>query len=203
GSYRLPRIMSAPDGSVLALDGSRRRLHDLLRGRISVLAFMYTYCRDPVGCPRALAVMEAARAALLGDATLARSAQLVSLSFDPSNDTPQAMRLYGGNLARDARVRWLFLTTASVAELLPLLRGFGQDVSVEPRPGPAAARPRPRRRRARRDARVPAFAELAGGGRIEARRAGGRDRTLRACAWRSGLQEGLEAGFDQPPPRWR
>ncbi|MDE2367936.1 MAG: SCO family protein [Burkholderiales bacterium] len=123
--------MPAPDGNVLTIDGSRRRLHDLLRGRISVLAFMYTYCRDAEGCPRALAVMEAARTALADDAALARSAQLVSLSFDPSNDTPESMRLYGGNLAHDARVRWQFLTTASVAELLPLLRGFGQDVSIE------------------------------------------------------------------------
>jgi cytochrome oxidase Cu insertion factor (SCO1/SenC/PrrC family) len=41
------------------------------------------------------------------------------------------MALYGGERARDERVRWRFLTTASVSRLLPLLSGFGQDVTVE------------------------------------------------------------------------
>jgi cytochrome oxidase Cu insertion factor (SCO1/SenC/PrrC family) len=92
---------------------------------------MYTYCRDPEGCPRAWAAMDAVHAALLADRNLAANAQLISLSFDPSHDTPEQMRLVGGERALDARVRWRFLTTASVPALLPLLRGFGQDVSVE------------------------------------------------------------------------
>jgi cytochrome oxidase Cu insertion factor (SCO1/SenC/PrrC family) len=41
------------------------------------------------------------------------------------------MRLFGGARITDARVRWWFLTTASVPQLLPLLEGFGQGVSVE------------------------------------------------------------------------
>ena len=131
GSYRLPRIMAAPDGDVLVSHGRGERLHRVLRGRLSVVSFMYTYCRDPEGCPRAWAAMEAVHAALLADRALAGPTQLVSLSFDPSHDTPEQMRLYGGERALDARVRWRFLTTASVPALLPLLRGFGQDVSVE------------------------------------------------------------------------
>lgn len=131
GSYRLARIMTAPDGVVLASDGRSERLHRVLRGRLSVVSFMYTYCRDPEGCPRAWAAMEAVQAALLADHALAAHTQLVSLSFDPSNDTPAQMRAYGGERALDTRVRWRFLTTASVSALLPLLRGFGQDVSVE------------------------------------------------------------------------
>ena len=61
----------------------------------------------------------------------------MSLSFDPSNDTPQQMAIYGHGLANAAQaapapqVRWRFLTTASVARLLPLLAGLGQDVSIE------------------------------------------------------------------------
>jgi len=70
-------------------------------------------------------------AALLADPALARQAQLVSISFDPSHDTPEQMRLLGGARITDPRVRWRFLTTASVPRLLPLLEGFGQDVSVE------------------------------------------------------------------------
>lgn len=123
--------MPAPDGDVLTSDGRSVRMHQVLRARLSVVSFMYTYCRDPEGCPRARAAMEAVQAALLVDHDLAATAQLVSLSFDPSHDTPEQMRLYGGERALDSRVRWRFLTTASVPALLPLLRGFGQDVSIE------------------------------------------------------------------------
>lgn len=131
GSYTLARIQRAPDGEVLASDGRALRLHRLLAGRLSVLSFMYTYCRDPEGCPLAWAALEAVHGALLRDPALAARAQLLSLSFDPTNDTPAQMALYGGDRIRDSRVRWHFLTTASVARLLPLLDGFGQDVSVE------------------------------------------------------------------------
>jgi protein SCO1 len=116
---------------VLGPDGRAQRLHRLLAGRLSVLSFMYTYCRDPEGCPLAWAALEAVHGALQRDPALAARAQLLSLSFDPTNDTPAQMALYGGDRIRDARVRWHFLTTASVARLLPLLDGFGQDVSVE------------------------------------------------------------------------
>ena len=131
GSYRLPRLFKAPDGHVIASDGRTYRLHALLAGRLSVLSFMYTYCRDPEGCPLAWRAMETVHDELLRNAALASRAQLLSLSFDPTNDTPTQMRMYGGERARDARVHWRFLTTASVSRLLPLLSGFGQDVSVE------------------------------------------------------------------------
>lgn len=131
GSYTLPRLQAAPDGRVRLPDGRAARLHALLRGRSSVLSFMYTYCRDPVGCPLAWRAMDSLRDALLQSPALAQGSQLVSLSFDPTHDTPHAMRLYSAGRGGDARVRWHFLTTDSVGALLPLLRGFGQEVSVE------------------------------------------------------------------------
>jgi cytochrome oxidase Cu insertion factor (SCO1/SenC/PrrC family) len=131
GSYTLARIQRCPDGEVLSSDGRSHRLHALLQGRNSVLSFMYTYCRDPVGCPLAYQAMVRTHEALAADAALASRSQLVSLSFDPTNDTPRQMAIYGHGRADDPRVRWRFLTTASVARLLPLLDGLGQDVSVE------------------------------------------------------------------------
>jgi protein SCO1 len=131
GSYSLARVMPAPDGEVLNTAAQPHRLHRLLRGSLSVVSFMYTYCRDAEACPRAWAAMETVQRELLADRPLAAASQLISLSFDPRNDTPAQMRLFGGERVADARVRWHFLTTASVPALLPLLRGFGQDVSVE------------------------------------------------------------------------
>jgi protein SCO1/2 len=131
GTYALPRIQRCPNGEVLRSDGRALSLHQALRGRISVLSFMYTYCRDPVGCPLAYRIMVATRDALMRDAALAAQSQLISLSFDPTHDTPEQMRMYGHGQADPARVRWHFLTTASVPKLLPLLDRLGQDVSVE------------------------------------------------------------------------
>jgi cytochrome oxidase Cu insertion factor (SCO1/SenC/PrrC family) len=131
GTYRLSRLFAAPDGEVLDPNGRKLRLSQVLAGRLSVVSFIYTYCRDPVGCPLAWRALDEVHAALQRDAALARQAQLVTISFDPSNDTPQQMRQFGGERIDDPRVRWWFLTTASVPRLLPLLEGFGQDVSVE------------------------------------------------------------------------
>lgn len=55
------------------------------------------------------------------DAALAARTQLVRLSFDPSKDTPEQMHLYGHGQPDPSRVRWRFLTTASVPKLLPFL----------------------------------------------------------------------------------
>jgi protein SCO1 len=131
GSYTLPRLQRAPDGEVLATDARTHRLHRLLAGRHTVLSFMYSYCRDPVGCPLAWRAMENVHEQLLREPALALRSQLISLSFDPTNDTPQQLAVYGGQRRNEARARWLFLTTASVNRLMPLLNGFGQDVTVE------------------------------------------------------------------------
>jgi len=131
GSYRLPPIRPCPDGLVLNSDGRGLRLHQALGRRLTLLSFMYTYCRDPVGCPLAWQTMTSLHRRLVDDPALASQAQLISLSFDPTHDTPQQMAIYGHEYLRDRRVRWLFLTTASVAQLLPLLEGLGQEVTVE------------------------------------------------------------------------
>ena len=130
GTYALHRIMAAPDGEVLDLDGQARRLADLLHERITVLALVYTTCVDAEGCPRTLPVFDAVRRAADERADLRRQLQLVTLSFDPERDTPAAMRGYAGARAavRPGAVPWHFLTTRSALALAPLLDGFGQDV---------------------------------------------------------------------------
>ena len=152
GTYTLHRIMAAPDGEVLGLDGRAQRLSHFTRGRITLLGFIYTTCTDPEGCPLAYRVFESVRQALAraaeerhGFAGARRASgghggpaarppmsevQLVTLSFDPLRDTPTVMRRYGGSRVREGGggPRWYFLTTRSSRELAPLVEGFGQDV---------------------------------------------------------------------------
>jgi len=83
---------------------------------------------DPHGCPLAYRVFDTVRDAVAAAPALRDRVRLVTLSFDPARDTPAAMRGYAGSRARGGDVPWLFLTTRSARELMPLVEGFGQDV---------------------------------------------------------------------------
>jgi cytochrome c peroxidase len=132
GTYRLPVIQAAPDGNVLDEDGRPHRLAEYTRGRVTLLALVYAYCTDPTGCPLAHATALTLRERILADERLHGLARFVSLSFDPRNDTPAAMRAYGGkNRRADGPLPWRFLTTRSVKELAPILDGLGQEIEPE------------------------------------------------------------------------
>ena len=134
GTYTLHRIMTAPDGEVLDLDGRPHRLAEFTHDRITLLALVYATCVDPDGCPRTLPVFDAVRRAV-GPGRRAQI-RLVTLSFDPERDTPAAMRGYAGRRAEaGGGVPWHFLTTRSTAAVTPLLDGFGQDVRSTVAPG--------------------------------------------------------------------
>jgi protein SCO1/2 len=131
GSYKLQHIMRAPEGMVLDSDGSAHRLSRFATGMVTVFSFIYTYCTDARGCPLAYETLHGLKNTIDKDRTLRGRVRFVSMSFDPQYDTPQAMRSYGGQDARDRQgLRWYFLTTSSGKALAPLLDGFGQDVSV-------------------------------------------------------------------------
>ena len=131
GTYILHRIMRAPDGEVLGLDGRARQLSQFTRGHITLLGFIYTTCVDPEGCPLVYRVFETVQRAVAVPA-LREKVQLVTLSFDPMRDTPSVMRRYAGSRVSEGSggPRWYFLTTGSARELQPLVDGFGQDVRV-------------------------------------------------------------------------
>ena len=128
GTYTLQRIMAAPDGEVLGLDGRPQRLAAYTHERITLLGFIYTTCVDPDGCPRAYRVFDAVHETVVAAPALRERVRLVTLSFDPARDTPSTMQRYAGSRARTGAVPWLFLTTRSARELMPLVEGFGQDI---------------------------------------------------------------------------
>lgn len=131
GSYALPPIQPAADGWVLEGNWLPRRLSRYTQGALTLLTFAYTYCTDPVGCPLAYETFDTIKRKVLADAALRGKVRLVSLSFDPANDTPDAMRTYGGEHARSLKLPWHFLTTYSTKFLKPILDDFGQDVEIE------------------------------------------------------------------------
>ena len=129
GTYELHRIMRAPDGQVLTVDGRVQNLSRFTRDRITLLGFIYTTCTDPEGCPLAYRVFSRLKGEIQATPDLHDKVQLVTLSFDPARDSPSVMKHYAGSrLAEEDGLRWFFLTTRSAGDLLPLVEGFGQDV---------------------------------------------------------------------------
>ncbi len=130
GTYQLQRIQRTPDAVLRDASGRPRRLTALTRGKVTLLTFFYTYCVDEWGCPFAYRTMVGLRERLT-EAGYAGRVRFVSISFDPTNDTPEVLRLYSGSLKADDGLSWVFLTARGMAELVPLLEDFGQDVSIE------------------------------------------------------------------------
>ena len=130
GSYSLPPLGRAGDGTVLNSAGEAVQLHSLYGNRLVLLSFMYTRCSDIHGCPLATTVFFKIRQALQREPELANRLRLISLSFDPQHDTPEIMRGYATGL-RGAGLDWRFLTTASQAELDPILAAYNQSIQPE------------------------------------------------------------------------
>ncbi len=127
GSYELPPLGPAADGVLLDSSGTAVRLHELFDDRTVVLSFIYTSCPDVNGCPLASFVLAQVQKRLAADETTKEKVRLVSISFDPANDTPVVMAEYGQSFRRGT-VDWRFLTAESEDKLDPILDDYDQFV---------------------------------------------------------------------------
>ena len=130
GTYKLPVIRTAANGQVLDTSGDTRQLHDIYAGKVTLLSFIYTRCTDANGCPLATAVLYKIFGASKGDEALANNLRMISLSFDPINDTPEVMGQYRGSDKPHWQdgAEWIDLTTSSESQLAPILRDYDQVV---------------------------------------------------------------------------
>lgn len=127
GTYELPAFGDAADGDVLDSKGFPQRLHDYLRdGKLVLLSFIYSTCSDINGCPLATAVMYRVQQKIQDDPQLRDRFRMISLSFDPTFDTPEVMSLYSTGFTEGGD--WRFITTTSWRELQPILEGYDQSV---------------------------------------------------------------------------
>ncbi|MGI9288831.1 MAG: cytochrome c peroxidase [Pseudomonadales bacterium] len=130
GSYALPVMVDAANGDILTMQGKPSRLHDFLGDKFVILSFIYTQCDDVNGCPLATYVTTKVQNKLLDETELRRRVRFISLSFDPQNDTPEALRKYGESFIK-SNFDWQFLTTSSAAELDPILNKYNQSILKE------------------------------------------------------------------------
>jgi len=130
GTYALPALGPAADGPVIDVESGPVSLHALYGDRVVLLSFIYTHCAVAEGCPLSMAVMRQVGAQLQAEPGLGSRARLVTLSFDPTRDTPPVMREFGGRM-RNVDADWRFVTTASPQRVAPILDAYDQSVQPE------------------------------------------------------------------------
>ena len=105
------------------------------RGKVIVMTFIYTRCPLADFCPRMSHNFAEIDKTLQGNPALYKGTHLLSVSFDPTYDTPKVLRSYGsaytGNFTKETFQHWEF-TAPSVAELPSMEQFF--DIGVTPGP---------------------------------------------------------------------
>jgi protein SCO1/2 len=134
GSYDLPQIKQAAGGLVLDERGRTRNLSDMLRGRVTILAFIYTRCGDI--CPVASMQMSFVQDLAAKDPKIAARMQLVSMSFDPEHDTPAVMAEHATIWRSQSpnAPRWQFVTAPDRVALTPVLAAYNQTIGLKRNP---------------------------------------------------------------------
>jgi protein SCO1/2 len=89
-------------------DGRQRDFNTIRAGRPMAVTFIYTKCPIPTFCP-AMDRQFAEAQALIKDKGLAAQTALLSVSFDPKNDTPPVLKAHAEKLGFDPGI-WTFVT---------------------------------------------------------------------------------------------
>lgn len=98
----------APDAALIDQADKRRSFADW-RGTPTLLTFIYTRCPLPNFCPLMDKNFASLQRLIAADATLKGRIKLVSVSFDPDNDTPAVLKKHAATLGADPAV-WTFFT---------------------------------------------------------------------------------------------
>lgn len=131
GTYTLPVLSTASDGELLSTEGESQSLSSLLGEKVTLLSFIYRTCDDVNGCPLSTMVLYSVANRLSEQPELADQLRLMTISFDPENDTPEAMSEYQESILGDAELDWHFLTSSSDQSLQPVLDAYEQFVVAD------------------------------------------------------------------------
>ena len=96
-----------PNASFLDQDGNKRTFAEFKGSRV-VMTFIYTECPMPTFCPLLDRRFASMQKPLADDASM-KDVRLVTVSFDPTTDTPPVLKAHARRLNADP-ARWTFLT---------------------------------------------------------------------------------------------
>jgi protein SCO1/2 len=102
------------------------------RGKVLLMTFIYTRCPLADYCPRMSRNFAEIDKALSGDAAVYAKTHLLSISFDPTYDTPKVLRSYGGaytgRYTQESFTHWDF-AAPSADEMAKMEQFFGLGVT--------------------------------------------------------------------------
>lgn len=132
GTYHLDKIQQVPF-SLVRIDD--RFLPHLLSsyttGKITLLTFFYSQCRDPQGCPLAWNAFQIIRDKVIADPALKGKVRLVFYSFDPVHDA-QTLPVFAASYKNHADIiPWYFITGWNDHFLKETLTNFGQAIALD------------------------------------------------------------------------
>ena len=128
GSYSLPVLEPAAGGELLDMLGKPVELASLLGEKVTLLSFIYRTCDDVNGCPLSTMVLYTVANRLTDQPELKDQLRLLTISFDPVGDPPEAMAEYAKSILGNADLDWHFLTSESEQKLAPILSSYQQFV---------------------------------------------------------------------------
>jgi len=131
--YHVPAVGDAvPDFTLLNQSGKTIELKQF-RGKVVALTFVYTRCPVADYCPRMSRNFAEIDKALAQDPAMYARTHLLSISFDPTYDTPKVLRSYGeaytGKYTEETFAHWDFAAPEQ-AELDKIEEWF--DLGVTP-----------------------------------------------------------------------
>jgi protein SCO1/2 len=130
--YHVPQAGDeVPDFALLNQSGRTIHLHDF-RGKVLLVTFIYTRCPLADYCPRMSRNFAEVDKALATDPKLSARTHLLSISFDPTYDTPKVLRSYGsaytGQYTKEQFQHWDF-AAPSEKDLLAVEQWFNVGVT--------------------------------------------------------------------------
>ncbi len=123
-----------PDFTLTNQDGKRISIKDF-RGKALAITFIYAKCPLPDYCIRMSTNFSDLANQLKTDAELRDKIRLLSISFDPANDTPEKLRSYGiGYLGNDPKAKFDIwqLAVGKDEEVRKIADYFGLRYEVDP-----------------------------------------------------------------------
>jgi protein SCO1 len=126
-----------PDFALRNQDGHPIRLEQF-RGKTLLITFIYTRCPLPNFCPLVTRNFATIDRKLQANPALYAKTHLLSISFDPENDTPERLRAYGvqyiGSDSKTAFAHWDFAVPAN-ADLDKIAQYFDVGITRGPDAG--------------------------------------------------------------------
>jgi len=121
--------VTLPEVVLVDQNGNKALVADFLNGRTLVVDFIFTSCRTI--CPVLTTTLKRTQEKIPDDQKDA--ILFVSISVDPTNDTPEKLKAYSKKMS--AQEDWLWLTGSSGA-VKQVLRAFGSPTGGQPEDHP-------------------------------------------------------------------